>query len=444
MRCLSILILAGVFCTVTAKVYSLGEIVGIAVKNSRSIKTIEQEMYKSEAEVQAVYGQSFPHVSLQMNLSHNFSEVDYDFAPTGNEFVDNLLKSISSRIEPKQSSGQIGLTLDQPLFAQGKVYYGLKLAKKNRVILNCKLQEEKLRVRGIIVKQYFNALMHSRNYQIANESVIIAREAHRVVTTRQSVGTSSEFDTLSSRLHLKNAELALTKTEIERRNAYETLLTTSGITESLSSFGLVDSVPLREYTLDLDQTLELVKKDNLTLVQLSGYGEVFDYRIKLAMTDYLPGIFAGITLGRNGQLNGYSEFDNIRWVDSRIVHAGLKWDIFSGTIRNQRLSQARIDRTIFDLNEKQVIDNMILSARNAYDFVTMSKEQLVLAGEAVMLAEKALSLAKISYDAGSKIYLDLQNAELELHKAKMSENNARYTYFTSVVDLQILTGTLQF
>ncbi|NLD91480.1 MAG: TolC family protein [Fibrobacter sp.] len=444
MRCLSILILAGVFCTVSAKVYSLGEIVGITVKNSRSIRIIEQEMYKSEAEVQAVYGQSFPHVSLQMNLSHNFSKVDYGFAPTGNEFIDNLFKSISSTIEPKQSSGQIGLTLDQPLFAQGKVYYGLKLAKKNRVILNCKLQEEKLRVRGFVVKQYFNALMHNRNYQIANESVIIAREAHRVVTARQSVGTSSEYDTLSSRLHLKNAELALTKTDIERRSAYEKLLTTSGIAESLSSFSLIDSLPLREYTLDLDQTIELVKKDNLTLVQLSGYGEVFDYRIKLAQTEYLPGIFAGITLGRNGQLNGYSELDNIRWVDSRIVHAGLKWDIFSGTIRSQRLSQARIDRTIFDLNEKQAIDTMILAARNAYDFVTISKEQLVLAGEAAVLAEKALSLAKISYDAGSKIYLDLQNAELELHKAKMAENNARYTYFTSVVDLQILTGTLQF
>ena len=132
MRCLSILILAGVFCTVSAKVYSLGEIVGITVKNSRSIRIIEQEMYKSEAEVQAVYGQSFPHVSLQMNLSHNFSKVDYGFAPTGNEFIDNLFKSISSTIEPKQSSGQIGLTLDQPLFAQGKVYYGLKLAKKNK------------------------------------------------------------------------------------------------------------------------------------------------------------------------------------------------------------------------------------------------------------------------------------------------------------------------
>ena len=236
----------------------------------------------------------------------------------------------------------------------------------------------------------------------------------------------------------------MTKTDIERRSAYEKLLTTSGIAESLSSFSLIDSLPLREYTLDLDQTIELVKKDNLTLVQLSGYGEVFDYRIKLAQTEYLPGIFAGITLGRNGQLNGYSELDNIRWVDSRIVHAGLKWDIFSGTIRSQRLSQARIDRTIFDLNEKQAIDTMILAARNAYDFVTISKEQLVLAGEAAVLAEKALSLAKISYDAGSKIYLDLQNAELELHKAKMAENNARYTYFTSVVDLQILTGTLQF
>jgi outer membrane protein TolC len=444
MRLLIILVFAGFFGSVTAKVYSLGEIVGIAVKNARSIKVIEQEMYKSEAEVQAVYGQSFPRVSFQLNMSHNFSDVDYAFAPTGNEFVDNLLNSISTVIEPKQSSGQVGLNVDQPLFAQGKVYYGLKLAKKNRVILNCKLQEEKLRVRGAIVKQYFNALMRNRNYQIANESVIIAREAHRVVTSRQAAGTSSEFDTLSSRLHLKNAELALTKTEIDRRTAYETLLTTTGIEESQSSFDIIDSVPLREYTLDLDQTLDFVKRDNLTLVQLSGYSEVFDYKIKLAQTEYLPGIFAGIILGRNGQFNGYSEIDNIRWIDSRIVHAGLKWDIFSGTIRNQRLSQARIDRTIFDLNEKQAIENMILSARNAYDNVTMSKEQLVLAGEVVMLAEQALSLAKISYDAGSKIYLDLQNAELELHKAKMAENNARYSYFTTVVDLQILTGTLQF
>jgi outer membrane protein TolC len=64
--------------------------------------------------------------------------------------------------------------------------------------------------------------------------------------------------------------------------------------------------------------------------------------------------------------------------------------------------------------------------------------------EVIALAEKGFSLAKISYEVGSKTYLDMQNAELELHKAKTMNNAAYFNYNCALIDLQMLMGNLTY
>lgn len=440
-----ILIMGFVFGISESKVYTLDEVVSEALKNSRSIKVVEQEMLKTESQVQEVYGKALPSIGTSINVSHAFipnsstNDNSIDGTSPGSESIQSMIAAL---LTPKSNSAAFNLTLAQPIFAQGKVLIGLKMANKYRSTLNCKLQEEKLKIKGAIIKLFFGALLCQKNFQIANESVKIAEEMHHLVIIRQAVGNASELDTLTTRLHLKNAEIEFRKIDSDLRMSYEKTMTSAGILEPVSTFGLDGSIPVKEFTMSLQQVIELVKKNNYTLTQLSGAKDIQELRIKLTKTDYLPNIFAGASLGKIGQFDDPSKNGKITWDDDNRVFLEAKWDIFTGSIRNQKMYQSIIDRDIFVLNEKQTIENFVLATRNAYENVITSKDQLTATAEVIALAEKGFSLAKISYEVGSKTYLDMQNAELELHKAKTMNNAAYFNYNCALIDLQMLMGNL--
>jgi outer membrane protein len=438
-----IMIMGIVFGISESKVYTLDEVISEALKNSNSIKAVEQEMQKTESQVQELYGKALPSIGASFNVSHAFVPNRSTNATitdsTTPSILDSIQGMISELLTKKNNLAAFNVTIAQPVFAQGKVLIGLKIANKYRSTLNCKFQEEKA-----IIKLFFGALLSQKNFQIANESVKIAEELHRLVLIRQAIGNASELDTLTTRLHLKNAEIEFRRLDSELRMSYEKIMTNAGISEPVSTFGLDGSIPIKEFTMSLQRVIELVKKNNYTLTQLSGSKEIQELRIKLAKSDYLPSIFAGASLGKIGQFDDQDENGKITWSDDNRVFLGVKWDIFTGSIRNQKLLQSVIDRDIFLLNVKQTIDTVVLATRNAYENVITSKDQLAATDEVIALAEKGFSLAKVSYEVGSKTFLDMQNAELELHKAKTMNNAAYFNYNCALIDLQMLMGNLMY
>ena len=446
-KVLKIFFLIGLFFGIAVgKVYTLDEVMTAALKNSRSIKIVEQEMLKTEAQVQEVYGKALPSIGSSININHAFKFNNTSAADSRSSgspaTLDSIQSVISELITPKNNAVAFNMTLTQPIFAQGKVPIGLKIANRYRSTLNCKLQDEKLKIKGAIIKLFFGALLAQKNLQIASESVTVAEEMHHLVIIRQVGGNASELDTLTTRLHLKNAEIEFRKIESDLRMSYEKIMTNAGISEPVSTFGLDGSIPIKEFTMGLEQVLEIVKKDNYILTQLSGLKDIQELQIKLAKADYLPTVFAGASLGKLGQFNDPGKFDKVTWGTDNKVFLGAKWDIFTGTIRNQKIYQSIIDRDVFLLNEKQTIDAVVLATRNAYENVVTSKDQLSATEEVSALAEKGFSLAKVSYEVGSKTYLDMQNAELELHKAKTMNNAAYFNYNCALIDLQMLMGNL--
>lgn len=431
-------------CPAYSRIYTLNEILDIGMKNSPALRIIEKEMYKSESDVQIITGSALPSIDASFNLSHDFSSKQSPDYYSSNNLVNQVVNSVSEMMRTKETVTSLGLGIRQPLFAQGKVYFGLKLANKKRVTLNCKIQDEKQKVRGSLVKLYFSSLTAQRNRNITFESLKIATETHRIVTLRQSIGTASVYDTLSSRLHCKNAEIAYTNSESDLRLSYDKLLIAAGIEEPLSSFELQDTVPVKEFTLDINEVVEAVLKENYSITQLSGYREIQNYQIKLAMSDFMPSIFCGATFSEIGQFDGPDDIGNLIWNDDRKVFIGAKWDLFTGTIRKEKVHQAYLDRDIFELNARQTIDNLLVETRRAYEIFVTAGNQLEASEEVVSLAENGLEIVKASYEAGSQIYLDMQNAELEYQKAKVQHNNAMYQYYCAIVDLQILMGNLLF
>jgi outer membrane protein len=428
----------------SAKVYTVDGIISEAVKNSKSIKIIEQQMYKAESQIQEAFGNALPSINASVNFKHSFNpNGSSSDEPIASESLQEVADLLSTMLKQKSNASSFGVALQQPIYAQGKVNIGLKIANTYRSTLNCKLQDEKIKVKAAVIKLFYASLLAQKNVQIANETVKIAEEAHHLAVVREAIGKSSDLDTLTSRLHLKNAQIEFLKAQSDLRLSNEALMTAAGIVEPSSAFGVEGDFPAAEFNLTVDQALDLLHAGNNTISQFKGQNAIQEQLIKLAKTDLYPLVYGGISIGKIGQFDKIDGSGSIKWCDDQSIFIGASWDIFTGMKRNKKINQAVIDKEIFVLTEKQTIDNLELGTRTAFEKVVTSKEQLNSTLEVISLAEKSFSIAKKSYEIGSKTFLDMQNAELDLNKAKILNNAALYAFHSALIDLNLLLGKLQ-
>ncbi len=445
-----------------AKIYTLDEVISESLKNSNLIKSVEFEMRKTDSYIQEVYGGALPVVNTSVNLSHSFAtynsmsmyskasitdrltskEVDYA-SEKGSYIISGILDNVFSHFSKvKSNTSSFNLTVEQPLFVQGKISIGMKIAKIYRSTLNCKLQEEKQKVKGMVIKLFYAVLLSQKNLQLANEAVKLAEETHHLAVARFVIGKTNELDTLNSMVHLKNAQIDFRKTYSDLNLSYDSLLTNAGINEPISNFGINGSFTSTDFDLSFDTAMEVMKRDNFTLSQLKGTAEIQQQKIKLAKYAFLPTVAAGASIGKILQFDSLHEITSQKWGNDQKIFIGVSWDIFTGSVRNQRLNQSIIERDMFLTNQKQTSNNLELALRKAYEKVISNRDRLNATSEVVVLAEKGFSIAKVSYEVGSKTFLDMQNSELELNRAKTAYNAALFAFNSALIDLKILMGNL--
>ena len=469
-----------VFFKAGARVYTLEKLIETGIRNAKQLRSIEIEIEKAEAQVQETFGSAMPSVTASMNLSHAFKQYS-PFADMGSssvspEEMDQYLRHIYATelqnysgdsslimqlgpkitnvtlgqmqeglkglLETPSNTASLSLNLNQPIFAQGKVGIGIKIAKAHQRTLLCKYSQEKMKLKAQIITLFFRALLAQKNVAISSEAVSLAEQTHRLAIITHAVGKASELDTLSSLLNLENARIELQKTESDRRMTYEALITQTGLIEISSSFSVEGEFPVAEFDLELEPVLERVRKESPSIEQLRGTEEIQKQLVQLAITEMYPVVYAGASVGKIGQFEGFGDISRAHWGDDRKIFIGLSWTLFSGLSRNQKIRQAKADRDMFSLSEQQIVEALELAARNAYEQVVINRDRLSSMQSVINLAEKGYSIAKKAYEVGSKTLLDVQNAEHQLNSAKIGYNSALFAFHCAVVNLKLLMADL--
>ena len=456
--------------------YTLDRLIDTALVRSKQLASVKREIDKTEAQIREAYGNAMPKISASVNISHAFAQyIPYDFGGSYDSatFVNNMTASYNQASQdprlsdderslllklgpsitgvtinqltgmfdmnlPKNTTA-FSLSLNQPIFAQGKVRVGLKIAHSYLATLQCKYDGERRKIIGTVTGVYFGALMARKNVEIQRESVKLARETHRLTKIRYAIGKATEFDTLSSRLRLENALIELEKAQSDCSMAYETLIVQCGLSESTATFTVSGDLPTPEFNLSLDEALAKMHESNDQIAQLAGGEAVQNELVNLARTDYLPLVYAGGSLSRIGQ---FDDPNSSRWGNDQKVFVGLSWELFSGFTRRHKLRQKAADRDMFLLTKKQAIEGLELATRNAYEKVRVNRKRYLAMSGVITLAEKGYTIAKKSFEIGSGTQIDMQNAEFELNKSRLAGNALLLGYNSALIELKLLLGSL--
>ncbi len=446
-------------CTVPATTYTLDALLEIGFENSRVIKIVEEEMDKADAQVKEYYGMAFP--KLEFNSYYQFAPNQFNPLGAGGDMEDisivdllemsgiqqsiepgahligGVLDGMMAGLTPKKHLTSVGLSLTQPLFSQGKVLTGLKIAKLYNRGLLCKWQDTKMKVKANISRLFYTALLAEKNNEIQKNAITLAGEGHRLAVIRYQSGKGTELDTLNSRLNLENSRITCQESIKGKRMALDALVKTTGIPAKVEDIKLSGEFPDGDYTIDLQDAIRYVRSENKQVIQLNVAREIRYKLVKIAKSDYLPLVYCGGSISKITQFNPE---DDVVWQNDQKVFIGLSYNLFHGLQRHQKIKQAKSDARSIEQSRELAIEGLELMARNAWESLETSRKKLAQSKSLLALAEKAYNISKKAYELGGITLLDFQDSEQKVNGARIANSAALFEFYNAVIDMRLLMG----
>jgi outer membrane protein TolC len=158
--------------------------------------------------------------------------------------------------------------------------------------------------------------------------------------------------------------------------------------------------------------------------------------VKLQRTGLLPSLQVGANAFYNVETTTFMS-ENVNWNAVLTLSVPI-WD---GGVTRARVQQARADvaNAVDTLDQTRL--EVGLDVRTAALNLEEASRRTQTTASAVVLAEEALRLANVRYDAGIATLVEVTNAESQLTQARFNFVNAQYDYAVALAQLQRATST---
>jgi len=463
--------LLGCFGVAQPATYTLDDLLKAGISNSKQIKVQAEAIKKAAAQVSEAYGSAMPSLNLTANYSYALERYNQiatmntsgDFGSFGDALknahidsttekgayllgygLDGMFSKLTSVfIDNRPNTFSTTLTLNQTLYAQGKVGLGLKAARIFKENAQTQYQATVQNVKAAIIKEFYGALLAQKNVASEKEAIALSLDMHKLAVLKFQIGKGSELDTLTSRYNYEKALIDLQSAESMRTTQYVSLIKESGISADARSFDVNGEFPQPTYSIMVEDALAKTHSANLTIAQMSQTEKLQDISVAVAKSDFYPSVSCGASYGKIVPFQTLSEVDPQRNVyDDAKIFINASWNIFSGFSTTQKVKQAQADRSSYEQTKKRTIDQLDIAVINSCEQLTTARKQMESARALNQLAEKAYSVAKAGYELGQTSLIDMQSRKLDLENARLALNNAQYSYHSAVIDMQVLTGEL--
>jgi outer membrane protein TolC len=435
--------------TVSARTYSLPELIESAFRTSPKIKAIQEELVEADARRNEALGDFMPRIDFSARYQYTharYNPIDFRAAfeeaasrlPSSSP-VGELFSDVSATLsDPVDHTTSLYLTATQPVFARTAILRNYQVVKHQERSLLCAYQSAQQQVKASVIKLFYRALLARKNEEIQGEAAALAAEGHRLTVLQFQIGKGSELDTLRSRLHVEKTQIDHHSAESARRTAWRALVKASGVPETESTLLIEGDFPSEEYEVPLEKALSTARVNNKALGKLQASESIHELRRKMARGAFFPRLSVGAALGKVAL---YERGEAGRWEDDRRVFATLTLNLFDGFGTAQRLRQALARQRRFSHQKEQVYDSLELAVQAAWEKVGTNRRVLDKSKALLELAEKAYGASRDAYEVGAATQLDLQRSELELRSARLVLNESQFAYHSAVVDLRVLMGT---
>jgi len=336
-----------------------------------------------------------------------------------------------------QDNFKAKLTLNQLLFASGKVYYAHRAAKGQ--IESAREQEQALKIKvAERIAEACNGVLVANSAAAVQREALAAAQAHlQQVQDRFQAGAATRLERLRSQVEVSNLEPRVTEADKGIQIALTQLRRATGLSDG-TDLVLVDSLEATVEPVDEEREFDRASRlrpELAALAHLKGAAEDQALAQRGAM---LPTVALSGTFGYEKPYFAITE-----WEQNWTVGVGVKVPIFDGFEAYHGMRKARASAETLARSAVQTHADVQTEVQTALLDLHEAAVRIGTTRENLERVQEMLGVAEGSYRAGAATSLEVLDAQLAATTARLDHLRALYDYRVARVRLAAATGNLE-
>ncbi|MDG5799736.1 TolC family protein [Marinilabiliaceae bacterium ANBcel2] len=285
---------------------------------------------------------------------------------------------------------------------------------------------------------FFNVASAEIDKQIAETNYANADTLYNIGKGRFEIGTVTQDELLDLELSLLNAQLEVSRSEINLKEAYASLNSFLGLGDDIKVNCVVpDDIP--ELQIDVERAVAMAIENNPEI--LNSERQLLEAEQNVERTRSQGGISAdiranfGVERSSDDFANVYSSpFDEYQQVSVGLSMPIIDWGRQKGRVEmarsNMEVTEATVQQALIDFEQDAIISIL--------DF-NLQKEQVAIAAKADTIAQLGFDVTMQRFRIDKVDVIRLNSARTSLDAARRSYINALRRYWTSYFGVRSLT-----
>ena len=442
-----------------AVVISLEQALKIALSENIAVKVADKEIERTKYAKRGTYAALFPQIdasgSFQRTIKKQVMYMDFDASSlmgggsssssTGEGEGSSSSGSSSSSSASSAASGGLevgrwntwsaGVNASMPV-VNAQLWKSIKISGMDVELAVEKARSSRLEMVNSVKSAYYAVLLAKESFDVYKEVYENAMTNFAETEKKYNVQKATELDMARAKTTVANAIPNVYNAE-------------SSIILTLWQLKAVMGVDL-EMNLDVEGRLEdyaeymtcaITSSDTISLDRSSTMKQLEIQANELAQTiknqelAYVPTLSLAFNYSYNAMANDFN-FKEYKWTPYSYAGISLSIPIFSGGKRLNQVRQAKNNYEQMRLQMTSTERNLRIAIRQSLNTMETNVKSYDAALDAVTSAEKAYSIAEKSYEVGRATLTDLNDAQLALTQARLTQSQAVYNYIVAKAKLE--------
>jgi len=410
-----------ILCAQDTLVLDLNAAIDYALANNTEIKSLALDQEQAGYRVREALGNFYPSLTATGYYAYltNVPVIDIGGMPIPMGLHDNY---------------NVQVSLQQVLFAWGKLYDAYRIADIGRSICDLTLQRKKQDIRFRVTQSFYSMLVLEEMVTLTRESYEQLQRHEDAVRKRYEAGMVPQIELIRAQVEVANIKPRVLEAKNGRqlaRNGFQVLL---GM-DLDQAFDISGTLDFADEDFDLDTLTSQALTGRPEIRSLESAVRIAELSRSLARRTNLPTIVAGATFA-GMKPTGLNED---KWGSNLTFNLGFSLPIFSGFRTAAQARQAALAIEKARLAVDDVRKGIALEVKDAYFTFETSREIVAAARENLVQADRAVGMMENRYQNGLATnleYLDVQLAQMQARTNYLSAakdyHNARAAIYRAI------------
>ncbi|MDY4481880.1 MAG: TolC family protein [Candidatus Cryptobacteroides sp.] len=435
-------------------VITLDQALQIALSENIAVKVADKEIERTKYAKRGTYAALFPQIdgsgSYQRTIKRQV--VYFDGNPMaglgGSSSGSGSTSGTGSGSEGSTSSSKgggiemgrlntmsFGVSAAMPII-NAQLWESVKITGMDVELAVEKARSSRLNMVSQVKNAYYAVLFAKEAFDVYREVYENALNNYYETEKKYNVQKATELDMARAKTNVANAIPNVYNAESSVMLSLWQLKAVMGVDleMNIDVVGSInDYAGMMEY--DTAQHNEISLESNSTMKQLAIQAEELARSIRLKQYAYIPTLSLAFNFSGNTMFNDVPS-SQWNWTPYSTVGLSLQIPIFSGLKRMNDVKQARNQYQQMQYNITDTERNLKIAIRQSLNTMDTNVKSYSAAEEAVDAAQKAYNIASKSYEVGRATLTDLNDAQLALTQAKLSQSQAIYNFVVAKTSLE--------